>query len=386
MLKIKSKDNQFSLFDGERKIDCEITEQSNVFLGNEPALNISVKNKKDFEIILSDFGNLELRVWRVIFSTTLTKNGINLNVEVISDESYLLEFKVSFSINWSHNFSINEYVTEFARIKGNKDVYVEFKGELEQWENIEIFTSINRGENIRNLFLETENIIDNFHKRAIYVLGNDKSNPNELKISLEFPEQIKASCEQYLLYFAQFLRDLGINTTSNLKEDAGKVLFSVTPTDDFEALDKIREALAVYLNLPASPIVYDESFAAMRLQQQIENLQHSQKMAVREIRSGERELRLAQTVIEHQDKIIVQKDSLIEQQNKVIEKIQSKSIMIDSLENKAEFEKVFDGLEFGESKELKEKLGIKFNPVTSLKSLGKKLVGKDDEIISLDLN
>ncbi|CAN5544812.1 hypothetical protein BH10ACI1_BH10ACI1_07880 [soil metagenome] len=47
---------------------------------------------------------------------------------------------------------------------------------------------------------------------------------------------------------------------------------------------------------------------------------------------------------------------------------------------------VFDGLEFGTSRELKEKLGIKFNPITSLKSLGNKFIGKDDEIISLDLD
>ena len=44
---------------------------------------------------------------------------------------------------------------------------------------------------------------------------------------------------------------------------------------------------------------------------------------------------------------------------------------MDSLENKSEFEKVFDALESGESKELKEKPGIKFNPVKSLKSLSK---------------
>ncbi|HMS43595.1 MAG TPA: hypothetical protein PKE69_25430, partial [Pyrinomonadaceae bacterium] len=231
------------------------------------------------------------------------------------------------------------------------------------------------------------NILNYYHEEA---LRNFETNVRfESRSSITsvfiFPLEIKEYCEQYLLYFGRFLQDLGLNATSSLKEEVGKVLFSITPTDDVEALDKIREALAVYLKLPESPIVYDDSFAAMRLQQQIENLQHSQRMAVREIRSGEKELRLAQTVIEQQDKIIVQKDTLIEQQNKVIEKIQGKSIMIDSLENKAEFEKVFDGLEFGESKELKEKLGIKFNLVTSLKTLGKKLIGKDDEIISLDL-
>ena len=197
---------------------------------------------------------------------------------------------------------------------------------------------------------------------------------------------MKIACEQYLLYFAQFLQDLGINATSNLKEEAGKVLFSVTPTDDVEALDKIHEALAVYLNLPTSPIEYDESFAAMRLQQQVENLQHSQRMAVREIRTSEKELRLAQTVIEHQDKVIFQKDSIIGQKDKIIEKISSKSIMTDSLEKNDEFEIVCNGLEVTHSKWLLEKTGIKSNPVTLLKSLGKKLTGKDNEITSINLN
>ncbi|MGI8639869.1 MAG: hypothetical protein ACR2MG_07930 [Pyrinomonadaceae bacterium] len=220
-----------------------------------------------------------------------------------------------------------------------------------------------------------------------FQLLSTKYEKDSLNTIFAFPIEIKTSCEQYLVYFAQFLQDLGINATSNLKEEAGKVLFSVTPTDDVEALDKIREALAVYLNLPSSPIVYDESFAAMRLHQQIDNLQHSQRMAEREIRSAERELRLAQTVIESQDKVIVQKDTLIEQQTKVIDKITSKSIMMDSLENKEELEEIFEGLKIGKSKFLMEQLGVHLNPATALKTVGKKILGKEDEnksILGLD--
>ena len=165
-----------------------------------------------------------------------------------------------------------------------------------------------------------------------------------------------------------------------MKEEAGKVLFSVTPTDDIEALDKIREALAVYLNLPASPIVYDDSFAAMRLQQQIENLQHSQRMAVRELQFNEKLLVAQSDTIHEKNITISQQQSVIEQQNKIIEKISSKSIMMDSVENKEELEEIFDGLKVGKSEFLKKQLGIDFNPVTSLKTLGKKLIGKDDEL------
>ncbi|MDQ6788065.1 MAG: hypothetical protein M3033_14770 [Acidobacteriota bacterium] len=292
-------------------------------------------------------------------------------------------------IYWKHSYSFFDFAKTFQEILRENfpdwnllPTAIEYKNFTE----IEPFIFHNFGElAIKEELKDYEKIITSIHKKTISKL-NSKAINKSLVSLFNFPETIKNSCEQYLIYFAQFLKDLGINATSNLKEEAGKVLFSVTPIDDVEALDKIREALAVYLHLPESPIIYNESFAAMRLQQQIENLQHSQRMTEREIRSSERELRLAQTVIEHQDKIILQKDTTIEQQNRVIKKISSKSIMMDSLENKEEFEKVFDGLEFGEIKILKDKLGIKLNPVTSLKSLGKKLSGGDEEITSLNLN
>jgi hypothetical protein len=230
--------------------------------------------------------------------------------------------------------------------------------------------------------LECEEKIQKFYLLAV----NQYLALDGISAKFAFPVELRASCEQYLLYFAQFLRDLGINASSDLREHAGKVLFSVTPIDDTEALDKIREALAVYLNLPASPIVLDDSFASMRLQQQIENLKHSQKMAARELQLTEKVLVAQSEIIHEKNTIISQKDSTIEQQDKIIEKITSKSIMMDSLKNKEEFEKIFDGLEVGEIPLLKEKLGIKFHPTKSLKSLRGKLTGMDDEIISLNLD
>ncbi|CAN5127934.1 hypothetical protein BH20ACI1_BH20ACI1_25750 [soil metagenome] len=224
------------------------------------------------------------------------------------------------------------------------------------------------------------------HNKTIALLENNTVKDSILKL-FNFPQDLKVSCEQYLLFFIQFLRDLGINATSSLREEAGKVLFSVTPTDDIEGLDKIREALAIYLNLPASPIVYDDSFAAMRLQQQIENLQHSQKMTAREIRAGERELLLAQTVIEQQDNVIRQKDTTIEQQNRIIEKITSPTIIMDSLENKEELVEVYEGLKIGESKFLKEQLGIHLNPVKFVKKAVENTFGKQNEnksVLNLD--
>jgi hypothetical protein len=56
-----------------------------------------------------------------------------------------------------------------------------------------------------------------------------------------------------LIYFVQFLEDLGIKANSEINEDAGRILFSVTPADGPIALGKIKEALQAYLDLPRNP-------------------------------------------------------------------------------------------------------------------------------------
>lgn len=69
----------------------------------------------------------------------------------------------------------------------------------------------------------------------------------------KFPEEIAIACEQYLVYFAQFLADLGVEADVNLNHDSPqRVLFSVTPRNSDDALETIRDALAVYLQLPGN--------------------------------------------------------------------------------------------------------------------------------------
>jgi hypothetical protein len=69
----------------------------------------------------------------------------------------------------------------------------------------------------------------------------------------QFAPEVKTACEQYLLYFVQFLEDLGIQATVDLQEQVRGVLFTVTPKNGTEALERIREALDVYLQIPRSP-------------------------------------------------------------------------------------------------------------------------------------
>ncbi|HEX8735318.1 MAG TPA: hypothetical protein VF721_08360 [Pyrinomonadaceae bacterium] len=329
------------------------------------------------------------RVENVLLINWTKWEGFNISVTFGRDHKTRkkITFEVEFvpdAANWKYPYSYNDYYTRFHQIcetEFDDDVIFGVGGITTKF-SVVVTPLLND----LSIAEEIEKNLGRFlgiHEKTLSQL-KDEQFENALLASFSFPEELKIPCKQYLLYFAQFLQDLGINATSNLKEKAGKVLFSVTPTGDIEALDKIREALAVYLNLPSSPVLYNDSFQSMQLKQQVENLQHSQRMKEMEMRSAQYALRLAQQNIENQDKMITQQNSFIDNQNKIIEKITSKSIMIDSLENKEELEKFCEGFEVGKSEFLIKHFGLHLNPATVLKNVGKKILGKQEKISILD--
>ncbi|MBW3654775.1 MAG: hypothetical protein KY444_01615 [Gemmatimonadetes bacterium] len=88
------------------------------------------------------------------------------------------------------------------------------------------------------------------HARAVL---SAEAQRDTLVTLFDFPPALSTACEQYLLYFVQFLRDLGIEAEGDVRHRANQVLFSVRPHEGAEALDRIREALAIYLQLPSTP-------------------------------------------------------------------------------------------------------------------------------------
>jgi hypothetical protein len=90
-----------------------------------------------------------------------------------------------------------------------------------------------------------------------------RARSDSLVALFEFAPEVRIPCEQYLLYFVEFLKDLGVEAQADLSHDAGRVLFSVTPRSGREALDRIKEALEAYLSLPGATSLGDISSTAM---------------------------------------------------------------------------------------------------------------------------
>lgn len=74
----------------------------------------------------------------------------------------------------------------------------------------------------------------------------------------QFPEELKTACKQYLVYFAQFIADLGIEVDSEIKDELNHILFKITPKDRTESLERIQKVLAIYLDAPSNATFQNE--------------------------------------------------------------------------------------------------------------------------------
>lgn len=122
-----------------------------------------------------------------------------------------------------------------------------------------------------------------------------------------------------LLYFVQFLKDLGVQATADIRHEADDVLFSVTPSNKDEALETIKLALELYLQLPSNPAVSmpSEYSMAIPVQQLVANIQHLNT-----------QLMLTQSALQLKDATIQALQTTIVQQRQVL----TGQIILDSLQ------------------------------------------------------
>jgi hypothetical protein len=155
--------------------------------------------------------------------------------------------------DWSFSWSIREFVDVFSSIylnTRNSPFYYGFRYE-HAWEDEladKLFLTgvLKDGtyfSDFGGVINELVDIVNEVHNLAIAQLNTGISS-NSLAELFDFPGEVKTACTQYLQYFYEFLKDVGIKAKVNVTEqDSGETLFSVTPENKDAALENIREAL-----------------------------------------------------------------------------------------------------------------------------------------------
>lgn len=210
--------------------------------------------------------------------------------------------------DWKKPWSVIEFRTELKEIAGDKVT-------LSKNNEYVFFPSFSFRSSALSPLRPLESIVGDESRIVLDTIARVESSltakmrSNAVTAVFDFPEEIRVYCEQYLLYFVQFLKDLGVEANAEVQHSANQVLFSVTPVDGTQALEKIRKALDIYLQLPTNIgagnyVVADSEIEVVRLNANIQHLNSQISLA-------RAQMMAAQAAIDYKDATIEQKNMTI---------------------------------------------------------------------------
>ena len=187
-------------------------------------------------------------------------------------------------INWKKEWSLNSYLESFFSTVKDYDETFQVKGFrssdiLDLLESNSSFDSNILYSNLykkdfpkvslrisiiyTNFEASLSDVIDRciqiFTKAHLAVVEKYQSSLTTYSLTerFNFPPEVKTACEQYLLYFAEFLKDVGIKVSTNITKEDQDVILTVIPESKEDALEKIGHLLNLYLHLPNGTLVND---------------------------------------------------------------------------------------------------------------------------------
>ena len=113
------------------------------------------------------------------------------------------------------------------------------------------------------------NIVEKVIEEVLAVYDNTLHNfdiKNRFEATFNLPEEYQSILKPYMLYFEEFLHDLCIDSDVNIRKEGEDTILSVEPKDKDEALEKIANALKMYLS---APIVASNVNLEQKLQMQV---------------------------------------------------------------------------------------------------------------------
>lgn len=341
MLEIRLNQDAELEFDYELFVDGERIAKAGVSYDDTNSFDVKVYKLEDVwrvaEHIFSDIPlEIEsLELW-VDFDWSEMAKGIKLK-RIVGANTFEIGLKFGWSFEaWKGWFSFAEYAATFEEIVtelNNPQISWKQNGQIMLIDCWLTTTNSSPNRTIKDQILAFSQTASDLHKKVLQRLESQVT-AGSLVTSFNFPEEVRIPCEQYLLYFIQFLKDLGVAATSKLTHEADQVLFTITPTNKQVALDNIRIALNDYLRLPAHSLVgFSDAENEIAIQRLVAEIHHFKS-----------QLYLAQAMLQAKEVTIQANELIIGHQQRLL----NGEIMIDSLktpikENEPNKEEILDG-------------------------------------------
>jgi hypothetical protein len=323
----KSSDDKYKLFIDGSPVNATKAELVHSQLhppgGSEDRFSIILKDNETVEKLTSHAfselprSTLEIK-YRCNFDWFESVDNILIETDQ-TNESYTIYLNVDGGKEWRHVYGFAEYHEELlkvARAASSSDVVVsilDFDPLVDAviLKYLSLFSVICRPASpslpIGDEVARFSNLLHEFHQEATRRLYS-RIRSDSVVMYFDFSDEVRVPCEQYLLYFVQFLKDLGVEATAEIQHEAGQVLFAVTPTNKDDALDKIYSALRTYLQLASSPITDDSEpeseIAVQRLLANIDHLKSQLRLSYMMVRTQEATIQAQQATITYQQRIL----------------------------------------------------------------------------------
>ena len=173
---------------------------------------------------------------------------INFQKTVLADPPLVLMFLTYDSKAWTSNFTIHLLSEQFKKVV---ELNINKRIGFIPWgiDETNGFGMSYKGIEKGNVWFTLEGALDILKEcldeALVYFQENSKFiTENSLGTLFSFPSHLKTASIQYLIYFGQFLSDLGIEAETEIKEEAHKTLFTVHPKDKAESLLNIKNAFS----------------------------------------------------------------------------------------------------------------------------------------------
>ena len=163
-------------------------------------------------------------------------NKLDYTVEVVTMRYGLPEVFVKFDADvtlWARPYSILVFTAIFQDVVEAAEMPVKLFYQPDKtsdpFSNFGISMEVNN-ENcaIKDVVEDLVFWFNNF-QTTVEFIATESVDTDSLVTHFNFPEEIKMACKQYLIYFSQFLLDLGIEVKTEVDEKAGQTLFKVMP-------------------------------------------------------------------------------------------------------------------------------------------------------------
>ena len=252
----------------------------------------------------------------------LENHGLTFHGDVIYEWAnkypYIMAFITYISLDsWSNTWTAREHKNAIIRSLEENEQFVflgetaetiNFAGNYDQVYGYYICNILGYDSNTKNLGENIKDFMSLFSSAQAEVINGfrDRASVEYLVQEFEFPEEVKTACKQYLIYFTEFLQDVGVNATSSIEEENGNTRFLVEPQSKDEALEGIAELLRIYLRLPSSPVAnsYPDPLqfnpAAQRLAAQVQHFNGQLMMANSALQALNSALQLKDVTIQKQ--------------------------------------------------------------------------------------